>query len=146
MTRWHAASCEHPQVELSRNEWPLCVSCGASCPLLEELIASHKADTAISPLSLPPDESPGQMNLHWPKCVPYMSMDISATGPESTLAQMPQKPGESANSTDPPVHIYGSTLSVNEFRVAHVSASLHTGSPVHVTLETCLDDQHPEYE
>lgn len=146
MTRWHAASCKQPQVHLSHNKWPFCASCGASCPLLEELVALHQADTATSALSLPPDEPPGQMNLHWPKCVPYMSMETSATAPESTLAQMPQEPGEPAKSMDPPVHIYGPTLSVDEFRVAHVSASPHAGSPVHVTLETCLDDQHPEYE
>lgn len=140
MTRWHHSSCTSPDVVLNSNNWPTCEACGSFCPSQKQLISSQAAN-GLSPLKLPPDEAPGQLNLWWPLTVPYVDTHGTRVKRPARITSTSTTP-ELSKQISP---IYGNTLRDNEFRLACLSAVPYNDYPVHVTLETFTHDSRPEY-
>ncbi|KAF2687985.1 hypothetical protein K458DRAFT_332531, partial [Lentithecium fluviatile CBS 122367] len=138
MTRWHDASCQVPSVVVESDHTPKCQNCGRSCPSVAELMSKQASKTSV--LELPPDEPPGQMNLWWPKCVPY---ERNVDEPPQQKSSPTQQPPSPSSHSSP---IYGEALKSDEFRLACLSAVPNKDAPIHVTLEVYNDDDHPEYE
>jgi hypothetical protein len=138
MTRWHDLLCVTPDVFVTECRIPACRGCGRTCPSAEDLFAQRKR--AAETLKLPVDELPGQMNLWWPRSVPYLE-----TGARKSL----ESPLEEARSLMPhssPSEMYEASLKASDFRLACLTAVADPGFPLHLSLETFADDDHPEYE
>ncbi|KAH9213872.1 heterokaryon incompatibility protein-domain-containing protein, partial [Leptodontidium sp. 2 PMI_412] len=137
MTRWHEPSCAAPNVFVKAGI-PRCRVCNASVDL-QAILDEQK--TADATWSVPEDEKVGQMNLHWPACVPYTRESDSQPSPKNEATP---------DSHSPPPHelspIYEQQLRDDQFRLLCLTAPESQDEPIHVTLETHLDDDHPEYE
>lgn len=97
------------------------------------------------------------MNLYWPACISY-KRQLDAKASENTIAEVAMKAAEApaaeqvSASTLPELPAtafsttYERTLCANEFRLLCLSAVKNSSGLIHVTLETCQDDDYPEYE
>ncbi|KAH3984561.1 hypothetical protein HBH98_158910 [Parastagonospora nodorum] len=139
MTRWHGPFCITPDVFVTEDRTPSCQACGKTCPSTEVLISQQEG--VATSWTLPPDEPPGQMNLRWPKSVPYYRANQQIPLTENvTEDQRTAEPPPTSSS------IYGKTLKNDEIRLACLSAVSTEDSPLHLSLDTYADDDHPEYE
>jgi len=163
MSRWHKPHCNAPDVSVSQ-EIPQCGSCGSRCPL-EELISAQNENPS---LSFPPNEPCGEMNLWWPRSVPYhnskaretstqsvhqSSLDSSLQSKSTASNLQPLeddyiRASEESGSVEPVyLPIYGPTLSADEFRLVCIPAAGENDEDViHVSLETYSQANCPEYE
>jgi hypothetical protein len=142
MLRWHALSCERPDIFVQANV-PRCRTCNTA-PNLEKYIA-EKAQ--VSSFTLPPlDEELGEMNLYWPSCVPW-----TAPNPPEELTT----PLDGFDRThklarpDPPLSfVYEETLAESDFRILRLSPAPDDNPdyPISGMLETYPRDECPEYE
>ena len=139
MTRWHESSCTSPNIFLTEDQLPNCHACGRICPSVDVLVAQR--DGGADSVTLPEDELPGQMALWWPQSVPYVR---TKERPPSTGASLPilQESKEGLEQSS----FYAATLGPDEFRLVCLSAVTNQDYPLHLTLETFGDDDHPEYE
>ncbi|KAH3953372.1 hypothetical protein HBI56_113400 [Parastagonospora nodorum] len=139
MTRWHQSSCANPDVFLTVDQIPSCRTCSRTCPSVDHLIAQRKG--GAEPLTLPDDELPGQMDLWWPRSIPYVRGQ-ERSPPLSTSLPTETKPEPLLEQSI----LYGVTLNKEEFRLACLSAVPEPDYPLHLTLEIVADHDHPEYE
>lgn len=172
MSRWHRPDCPAPAIVPAADGTPSCRAC-ARTPDLDALI---RQQAHASPFPAPPADQPrGQMNLWWPRSVPYV--DVTAGGLDKDPSQQgsappppehpPPLPSQStpAESTTTPAKneqrspIYPRPLAQGEFRLAcltpptpvtsdadSASESDAASNPVHLTLETYPLTNCPAYE
>ncbi len=159
MSRWHKPHCNAPDVSVLGGI-PQFIACGSCCPL-EDLISTQKGNP---PLSFPPNEPRGEMNLWWPSSVPYGISTAKEDSPPSIAqtslhSRLQSKTSNSnaknlSNNSEQvgpkgPVHlpVYEATLGADEFRLVCLSGGgKHDEEVVHVSLETYSDVNFPEYE
>ncbi|KAG4443360.1 hypothetical protein IFR05_001149 [Cadophora sp. M221] len=137
MTRWHETSCSAPDVFIKAGI-PRCRICNASVDL-QAILDEQK--TADATWSVPEDEKIGEMNLHWPACVPYTRESDTQPSLGNEATGDPHSP-----PPDEPSPMYEHRLRGDQFRLLCLTAPENKDEPIHVTLETHLDDDHPEYE
>ncbi|KAH7176176.1 phosphoribosylglycinamide synthetase [Dactylonectria macrodidyma] len=140
MQRWHEASCLQPDIEVLPDRTPRCRSCDGA-PHVAELVANRA--TASSVPLVPPDKPLGQMNLWWPRSVPY-SAPWSPSGADKLGDETrapPKAPGAAAETSP-----YSSTLQPSEFRLICLPAVDAHDCPLHLTLEVYDLEDCPEYE
>jgi hypothetical protein len=135
--RRHSKNCASPVITIHLSE-PRCETCSAS-PRLEDLRRQQTDGQSFLPI--PPDEPPGQLNLHWPPTVHYIrDEDLNPSQPFEEETRQTAAPV----SSDHPV--YDQALEASEIRLAHLSPSSSEEAPLHLTLETFPDNHFPEYE
>jgi hypothetical protein len=144
MASWHKQDCTTPDIAVDESTGlPSCMSC-KSAPDLDEIIRQQSQKSSFP--APPPDEPPGQLNLWWPRSVPYFNQ--ASTHPKSQLdfspstAPTPRPPFE-------PSRTYPTQLKPNEIRLAcfHTAgAPPSPDAPVHITLETYSLSNCPPYE
>ncbi|CAM1511838.1 Fc.00g093510.m01.CDS01 [Cosmosporella sp. VM-42] len=138
---WHEESCSQPNIEVLPDGTPHCRSCDRA-PDIAELVA--KRATASSVPLVPSDKPRGQMNLWWPRSVPYMhsastrSSDVDKLGNKSKASKQLAAVAE----TSP----YSSTLQPRQFRLICLPAVADQDCPLHLTLEVYDLEDCPEYE
>lgn len=144
MVHWHTYSCKLPKVIVNADNIPSCEACGCKCPTTNELVAAQR--NSPSNLILPPDEPMGQLNLRWPKGLPYIY--AKEQQPETNIShqQSASDPASKAGHRRSKSMIYGGTLGPHEFRLACLNAVPNSEYPVHLSLETFAYDNRPEYE
>jgi hypothetical protein len=132
MSRWHKPSYTNPNIVVN-GDIPRCLACKAS-PSLQELIDNQRGPNALRP---PPSDELGQLNLWWPRCVPYQR--YSSHGIPDTKAPI-------RKNTQGRADIYSHSLDLDEFRLICLLAPANENNPVYVGLETYRHDNCPEYE
>ncbi|KAK7964121.1 hypothetical protein PG988_011095 [Apiospora saccharicola] len=150
MSRWHAKSCTEPEVCLHQGT-PSCRNCNKTAlTLLQDV----KPISVSASRSIPPDEPPGSLNLHWP---PSIRWEGTPTEPPKTFEQ-PTKVQDEAGyqrhesesqsgaigSTNS--YIYLSPLRPHEIRLICLGGEDDINAPVHLTLEIHDQEECPEYE
>ncbi|KAK2753188.1 heterokaryon incompatibility protein het-6-like protein [Colletotrichum kahawae] len=145
MNRWHRSSCKNPLIVVEEHG-PVCETCKSS-PDLDSLMVKQAAEKLASG-SLPPDEPQGQYNLWWPSSVPYTTQ--TPDGGQAPVIRPKQHTSATRNQQNfifkQTKCIYPESLASDEFRVLILTPVKDALYPVHVELETCKDDGHPEYE
>ncbi|KAK4033346.1 heterokaryon incompatibility protein-domain-containing protein [Parachaetomium inaequale] len=158
MTRWHKPDCTAPDIVVANPPGPpSCKTCG-STPNLDEIIHQQAHESPFP--APPPDEPQGQMNLWWPRSVPYLNTHNPLPGP--TQPDSASSPSNAPPHPTPeiPVHvpsrqhetgrspIYPTRLKTGEIRLACFQAppSSSPDDPVHLTLETYPLSNCPPYE
>ncbi|KAK4224188.1 hypothetical protein QBC38DRAFT_511915 [Podospora fimiseda] len=147
--RWHLESCQTPDVNMVVGASPdtatiFCRAC-MRAPNIPELIARHN-QSKNSHLIVPPDEPYGEYNLWWPRSVPYTKAPENPSCQDLHSDQLVQQENE-----EPVVAFsspYHTRLKPYEFRlISPPAVSQDTPNrPIHIKLETHLDERHPEYE
>lgn len=138
MTRWHQKACQDPDVVV-QDGIPRCRACESS-PDLDALIQACASTSIFEPL--PPDEPPGQLNLHWPYPGLYTSTSPSDSGDAGVKDQHdPNEPEEPPS----PTPVYPSRLALDEFRLLYLYESEHHGL-IHAELNVHTMNRCPEYE
>ncbi|CAG9976095.1 unnamed protein product [Clonostachys byssicola] len=143
MQRWHKTDCTKPDVVTLADKVPRCQACH-SRPQIEQLISS-KASTSSVPL-VPPDLPSGQMDLWWPRAVPYSTSMTTNSEAGSQHLSAPTAAKEKSEKSSLPAAPYGTTLKSDEFRLIFLEPAETPDSPVHLTLEVYNLDDCPEYE
>ncbi|OAL51983.1 hypothetical protein IQ07DRAFT_536771 [Pyrenochaeta sp. DS3sAY3a] len=144
MVHWHTFSCKLPKVIVNADNIPSCEACGCKCPSTTQLVAAQR--NMPSNLILPPDEPMGQLNLHWPKGLPYVYAKEGQLETNFGRQQSASDPASKAGHRRSKSMIYGGTLGPHEFRLACLNAVPNSDYPVHLSLETFAYDNRPEYE
>ncbi|KAK0721258.1 heterokaryon incompatibility protein-domain-containing protein [Apiosordaria backusii] len=145
MVRWHKPSCTTPQVEVDDvAKAPHCTSCNSS-PNLEELAAAVAGFSPLPPI--PPDEPLDNLNLFWPPTVNYTyPATPQSSNNDPTEGNSPSPLKARSEPIDPStLLVYGRALKPDEFRLLRLPFA-DPADPVHITLEICHDDDHPNYE
>jgi len=143
MSRWHKGACSQPDIEVVAGV-PTCRSCRASFSP-QRALAGHE-DTLL-PLSIPPDEPAGALNLRWPPSVPWAVRDTlkaDEAAHEGDLAgSLKQDRARSKHSSS---LVYERPITLTEIRLICVHAAEDRAGPIHVTMHIFPDDDCPEYE
>ncbi|KAK4441900.1 heterokaryon incompatibility protein-domain-containing protein [Podospora aff. communis PSN243] len=152
MARWHREYCRVPNVDADANGVPSCGSCGAKWNL--ESFISQQQNASPFP-QIPPNESPGELDLFWPPTVPYtrhieihcmpQDADSSSDAPPSAEATNPGQHPISAPENRP-LGVYNRELGPEEFRLLCLHGSADSSSPIRADLETYAFERCPEYE
>jgi len=120
-TRWHEPDYSDPNISLVASQ-PRCGTCGASPPLAA-LRRKQSSNASFPPI--PPGESLGQLNVHWPPIVNFEG--------DQLLPHRSRRP----------------RLPRTRIRKYYVLPFVHrppSGDPIHLSLETYLRQDRPEYE
>ncbi|RSL92048.1 hypothetical protein CEP52_014058 [Fusarium oligoseptatum] len=139
MSRWHEDTCVSPDVVLN-GDLPTCNTCGAVPDL--DAIRLKQQQTSPFPPS-PPDEAPGQFNLHWP----LSSLYSRAT--DANTCQLDTKNfNEKLRLGDDfePSPIYQRRLEPYEFRLLRLDGASSGTNLLHLHLETHDQERFPLYE
>ncbi|KAL8366739.1 hypothetical protein RB595_010548 [Gaeumannomyces hyphopodioides] len=172
MSRWHTSGCNggDENMHVNPNGLPHCQICKSSPDvpqLLSQLVAGSPG------LEIPPDEPPGLLNLSWPPTIAYSRLtppdDTAGSASRNPDTHALPKAGAGASAAvdngaqlvltvvkggEDSSPLYAKALGLDEFRLLVLdSRDTPTPSdetahdrPVHVSLETCRDSEHPEYE
>lgn len=142
MQRWHDVACRQPDVRVSTDQTPRCHACGKE-PQIAELERSR--DLSCSSLSIPPDKCLGDLDLWWPRSVPYVQSSLRPD-PESEDPPPVFDPQDDADKQPAEDTIYKSTLGSDEFRLIWLDSADTLDSPLHLNLCDYKLDDCPEYE
>lgn len=157
MNRWHVDTCLEPDVSAGPGGQPACKSCGASSAKLFETLKVTAAAKDSFPPAIP-DEPPGRLNLSWPEAVPYIKSESMPEGVRRSGDGRPKEQSterETSSIASAPVHglslmekcaIYPESLDPEQFRLACISPAVDHDSAIHISLETYVHDDCPEYE
>lgn len=168
MSRWHALSCSRPAVYLE-GRLPSCRTCACSAT---DLLSNIPLSSISSELNIPPDETEGNLNLHWPPSIPWIQSSESHELPlqsgkdgdvtkqnyqaSSRLDIEPKRKKrkvvnqENTDTHDVPASqaptIYQQSIDGKQIRLAFIEAELDRDLPIHIDLEVYDHDCCPEYE
>ncbi|CAH0050607.1 unnamed protein product [Clonostachys solani] len=142
MQRWHDVSCRHPDVKVSADQTPRCHACGKE-PQIAELERSRSSGR--SSLSIPLDKRLGDLDLWWPRSVPYFQSSLK---PDPESEDTRPVFGSQGDADEQPAEdtIYKSTLGSDEFRLVWLDSADTLDSPLHLNLCDYKLDDCPEYE
>jgi hypothetical protein len=152
MSRWHKPDCTAPDIVVANPPGPpSCKTCG-STPNLDEIIRQQAHESPFP--APPPDEPRGQMNLWWPRSVPYLNtpsklLPTPDEHPDSVSSSLSNTPTPEIPVPAKQSPIYSARLKTGEIRLACFQASSSSPSPdapVHLTLETYPLSNCPPYE
>ncbi|CAH0050870.1 unnamed protein product [Clonostachys solani] len=149
MHHWHDPRCTEPDVRVaSGSSTPRCHACGAA-PDIAALVAS-RAMTSSTP-TVPAEKRIGELDLWWPRVVPYSRPTDALLASEAQNRDPPDQGRVAMLLPDADLFPerstpYAATLRPNEFRLISLPAVDEYDSPVHLTLEVYDLDDCPEYE
>ncbi|RSL49688.1 hypothetical protein CEP54_012289 [Fusarium duplospermum] len=139
MSRWHVDTCVSPGVVLN-GDLLTCNTCGAAPDL--DAIRLKQQQTSPFPPS-PPDELPGQFNLHWP----LSSLYSRATDADTQNGSVNNSDEDVRSVNDfEPSPIYQHRLETHEFRLLRLDGVASGTNLLHLHLETHDQQRFPVYE
>ncbi|KAK4222864.1 heterokaryon incompatibility protein-domain-containing protein [Podospora fimiseda] len=144
MSRWHQDSCTSPNVfPNSTDGIPQCHTCHA-VPDLAKLAADVAGYSPWPPL--PPDEPLSDLHLFWPPTVKYTQRNGPIDPNNNHVNQVIPESNPSPASSSPVSAVYSFTLGSDQFRILWLSSPRQPDDRIHVNLEICGFDDHPDYE